>query len=180
MAHRKSIRVSPDEERLLTTMYYEALVPSDQYSRRPGFLRRFTAVWNEATGRSDSPGELVHWIVTRRKRPKGRPGRLEALGEGHKCMRSPGQDALTPEQWEVLDDLYRELNVGSDNFVFDEALADRLVEMFFERTGVHIPAILLVAALIARRKDGFLGRLDPNDPGGEDRDLGFGDIDEVA
>lgn len=180
MARRKSMRLTPDEERLLRTMYYEALVPSDQYARRPGFLRRFTAVWNEATGRSDTPEELTHWIVTRRKRPHGRPGRLEAIGDNHKRLRSPGRDVLTPEQWEALTEAYRELNVASDNFVFDAELRRQLELRFVELTGEHVSATVLVAALITLRKEGFLGRLAPDDPGGEERDIGFGDIDQVG
>lgn len=177
MAQRKTIDLSPDEERLLSTMYYEANVPRDQYPRRPGFLRRFAGVWNEATGRSDSGEELLHWIMTRCKRPKGRAGRLEALGEGHKRMQSPGQDVLTPEQWEALEEIYRAINIGSDNYLFDADLRKQLVQQFLEQTGVHVPDTTLVAALIARRKDGFLSHICPID---EDRDLGFRDIDDVG
>lgn len=177
---RKTIKLEPDEERLLRTMYYGALVPTDQYSRRPAFWRGFTAIWNNATERDDSREEVLHWLVTRRKRPHGRSGRLEAIGESHKRLCSLDPDVLTKEQWETLAKIYREINVGSDNFVFDVKLSKRLVELFLESTGEHVPATTLVAALIARRKDGFLGHIDHSGLSSKDGDIGFGDIDQVA
>ncbi len=171
MTLRRSITLSPDEEHLLRTMYYEARIPTDQFQRRPRRWRQFVAVWNEATGRDDSPEEILHWLVTRRKRPHGRPGRLEAIGEGYKRLRSPGADILTGEQWEVLDAIYVEMGVGSDNFVFDPDLKRGLVREFLRRTRVHVPATKLIAALVARRKGGFLARIN---------DMGFRDIDQVG
>lgn len=171
MTLRRSITLTPDEEQLIRTMYYEARIPTDQYPRRPRRWRQFVAIWNEATSRDDSPEEVLHWLVTRRKRPDGRPGRLEAIGGDHKKLQSPGAEILTEEQWEVLDAIYVEMGVGSDNFVFDPELKRRLVREFLRRTRVHVPATKLIAALIARRKGGFLARID---------DLGFRDIDQVG
>jgi len=179
-SYRKSISLSPDEERLLRTMYYEAQIPTDQFPKRQREWSRFTAVWNQATGRNDSKEELLHWMVTRRKRGKDRPGRLEAIGPEHQRLRSPGTSMLSSEQLEVLDQVYQDLRVASDNFVFDRDLAKDLAREFAERTGEGFSATALVAALIARRKDGFLGRLGPDGGPGEERDIGFGDIDQVA
>lgn len=170
---RRSISLSPDDEVLLQTMYYEANIPTDQFARRPRRLREFVRVWNEGTGRNDSPEEVLHAMITRRKRPKDRPGRLEPLGPKHKRLRSPGADILTEEQWIVLDAIYLDLGVGSDNFVFDPDLKRQLVDEFLRRTRDHIPATKLVAALVARRKGGFLSRI-------SEGDVGFRDIDEVA
>tara|TARA_R110002167_G_scaffold311984_1_gene517370 strand:- start:527629 stop:527895 length:267 start_codon:yes stop_codon:yes gene_type:complete len=86
---------------------------------------------------------------------------------------------LSVDQWDALHDIYRELNVGSDNFVFDADLRIRLVSMFLDKTGVHMSETFLVAALISRRKEGMLRPLGA-DLDDDIRDIGFGDIDLIA
>lgn len=176
-ARRKSIRLSPDEDQLLRTLHRQSGVPDGQFPQRPKFWRQFTNVWNEATDRRDTPEDILHYIMTRRKRPKGRPGRWDAFGDDYKPLPCPEPDTLTPEQWEVVEAIYVEMKVGADNFLIDRELRSELLRRFVARTGAHVPELLFTAALVARRKGGFL----PKTGGGiSDTDMGFGDINEVA
>ncbi len=172
---RKSIRLDKDEDRLLRTLHRQSGVPDGQFPQRPRFWRQFTNSWNEATGRSDTPEEVLHYIMTRRKRPKGRRGRWAPFGDEYKRLAVPEPDILTPEHWEVVDALYVEMGVAADNFLVDRDLRRELLRRFVSRSGAHVPELLFAAALIARRKGGFL----PKTETGES-DMGFGDIGEVA
>ncbi len=171
---RQSIRLMPDEDQFLRTLHRQSGVPDGQFPQRPSFWSRFTATWNEATGRTDTKEEVLHYIMTKRK--KGLWFRFDG---DHKRMSTPEFNLLTPEQWEVVDGIYAEFGVAADNFLVDSDLRKQILAMFMERTGEYISELTFVAALVARRKGGFLPKTDPGHlpPDGE---LGFGDIGEVA
>jgi len=175
---RKSIRLSPDEDQLLRTLHRQSGIPDGQFPQRPRFWTRFTEVWNEATGRNDSPEEILHYIMTRRKRPMGRPGRWEPFGSDYERLRTPEPSLLTGEQWEVVDALYVEMGLGADNFLIDTDARAELLKRFAARTGEHLSDLLFVAAMIARRKGARLPKIGQSSDG--EGDVGFGDIDEVA
>lgn len=174
---RSSIRLSPDEDQLLRTLHRQSGIPDGQFPQRPRFWHRFTEIWNEATERDDSPEEILHYIMTRRKRPHGRPGRWEPFGPDHKRLRNPEPDLLAPEQWEIVNEIYVEMNLGADNYLVDAAARTDLLKRLAARTGEHVSDLVFVAALIARRKGGLL----PKTGTGADRtDIGFQDLDEVG
>lgn len=169
---RKAIRLTPDEHRLLSTLHRQSGVPDGQFPQRPKFWRQFTSTWNSATGRNDSPEDVLHYIVTQRKQA------LWFRFEGdHKRLSVPEPDILTPQQWEVVNALYVEMGVASDNFLFDRDLRRELLKRFVARTGAHVPELLFTAALVARRKGGLLPKTETGEGEG---DIGFGDINEVA
>jgi hypothetical protein len=109
--------------------------------------------------------------MTRRKRPASRPGRWEPLGPNHQRLACPGSDTFTSEQWAVVDELYLQHDVAADRLLVDETSRAELVTKFVARTGVHVPELLFMAALVARRKDGLLPKLE--------KDVGFNDFDAV-
>lgn len=181
MTSPKSSRLKPDEEKTLASLYYEAKIPRDQYQFRQNDLLELTESWNSATARSDSAEELLQLIITRCKRPKGRPNRLEAIGEDRQRLRSPGTHALTRDEKAVLIQVYHDLGYASDEYVVNHELASRLVEEFFQKTGTYFSAKLLVATLVFLRKEGILGKLDRHsDDEDDDTDIGFRDIDQVG
>lgn len=176
---RKSIRLSPDEDTLLRMLHRQSGIPDGQFPQRPRFWRRFTDVWNEATDRSDSPEEILHYIMTRRKRPRGRPGRWEPFRDDYQRLRSPEPDVLSDEHWAVVDELYIEIGISADALLVDAAARSDFLTRFVARTGEHIPDLFFVAALVARRKGGMLPKTGRgHDEGGED--IGFRDIDMVG
>ena len=176
---RMSIRLSPDEDKTLRVLHRHSGIPDGQFPQRPKFWRRFTDVWNEATDRSDSPEELLHYIMTRRKRPRGRPGRWEPFGDDYKPLKCPQPDVLSEEHWAIVDQLYVELGISADSLLVDAAARQDFLTRFVARTGEHVPDLLFVAAIVARRKGGLLPKTGrAGSEGGED--IGFGDIDMVG
>lgn len=172
-AKRKSIRLTFEEDQLLRTLHRQSGVPDGQFPQRPKFWRQFTNAWNAATGRTDTPEDVLHYIMNKRKNA------LWFRFEGaHKPLPVPEANMLTTEQWEVVDAIYAEMGVAADNFLVDRALRTQLLRRVIARTGVHIPELLFTAALIARRKDGWLPKVPP--PSGPDSGMGFGDIDQVV
>lgn len=168
---RKSMRLTPDLDHFLRTLHRQSGIPDGQFPQRPTFWRSFTNAWNEATGRDDSPEDILHYIMTQRKR--GLWFRFEGA---HKPLPCPEYTLLTDEQWAVVDAIYIEMGKGADNFLINRELRTELLRRFVARTGTHIPELLFTAALIARRKGGWLPKVPPTPDG----NVGFGDIDEVV
>lgn len=170
---RKAIRLFPHEIQLLKQLYFEFRVPSDQYRRRPDELSRFVDSWNGLTGRSDAPGEILHYIITQRKQKK-----WVTFDGDHKRLRSMPADFLSPDEWGHLRAIYNRLlatqEIGSDNLQYDDGLADRLAKDFAKLANRVVPGQLLFAAIMARRKRGEWEKLPKK------TDCGFGDIDEVS
>lgn len=176
---RLSIRLSPAEDSFLRTLHRQSGVPDGQFPQRPKFWRRFTDVWNGATDRADSPEELLHYIMTRRKRARGQPGRWEPFGDDYKPLKSPPPDVLSEEQWAIVDQMYAEKDVSADSLLVDATARKEFLLEFVARSGEHVPDLLFVAAIIARRKGGLLPKT--GSAGSEDgADIGFGDIDMVG
>lgn len=171
---RKSIRLSPDEDSLLRTLHRQSGIPDGQFPQRPRFWRRFTDVWNEATDRSDSPEEILHYIMTKRK--KGLWFRFDG---DHSRLKSPEPDVLSKEQWEVVDELYVEIGISADALLVDASARTAFLKRLAAKTGEHISDLLFVAALVARRKGGMLPKTGGGPDGGGD-DIGFRDIDKVG
>src|SRR4051812_44404072 len=95
---RKSIRLSPDEHDALSQLYTVFGIPSDQYAKRPDDLGRFVNHWRNLTERSDSSGELMHYIKSRRKK-----GRWVTFDGKHERLQANSEEALTIEQWAALE-----------------------------------------------------------------------------
>lgn len=169
---RHSLRLLPHEDELLRTLYREFDIPTDQYPQRPDDLGRLVGTWNNLTGRKEQGPDVLHYMITRRKK-----GNWERLG------RDAGQGFARPridftiEELKHLDAIHEELQIASDNFALNGELAERLQREFARRTGKIIPSMILAAAMINRRKAGALATLKPRS---DNQDLGFSDINEVA
>lgn len=175
MTRRSTIKLSPDHDLFLRRHHRQSGVPDGQFPQRPVFWRRFTDQWNAATDRDDTPEEVLHYITTRRKRPRGRPGRWDPFGDDYLKLKGPEESLLREKEWKIVADIYLTFDEGSDNMLYDTELRTRFLLEFANRTGRHLPPLLFTAALVARRKDGKLPTLNT-----KDGDLGFGDMDEIA
>jgi hypothetical protein len=169
---RRTLRLLPHEDALLRTLYREYDTPTDQYPQRPEDLQRLVDNWNNLTGRAEAPADVLHYMISRRKKAN-----WERLG------RDAGRDfalqklVLTKEEFKHLDTIHEELQIASDNFALNPDLAEKLQREFARRTGRVLPPMMLAAAMISRRKAGALATLKPSR---DDQDLGFSDIDEAA
>lgn len=169
--NRRCIRLSPDENNLLRTLHKQSGVPDGQFPQRPSFWREFTDTWNEATGRNDSPEELLHYIVTQRKQAK-----WFRFDGDYERLATPSFDLLSDEEWKVVETIYVDMGHAADNFLYDGELRSELLARFIQRTGRHIPDLVFSAALIARRKRGWLPKTESRDH----NSIGFSDLDDVA
>lgn len=170
---KKSIRVPDYQCDLLQHLYLEFGIPSDQYKRRPKERAQFTTRWNDLSERNDSPEDLLHFIVTRRKNKQ-----WVTFGGTHKRLESMPDDFLSRKEWKQLEMAF--VNVvsskgkGSDNLVFDTNLSKELAKAFALLSGRIINAGLLTAAIEAKRKRGEWVTLPKN------ADRGFDDFDQAA
>jgi hypothetical protein len=169
---RRSLRLLPHEDKLLRTLYRQFNIPTDQYPLRPDELTRLVHMWNSLTGRNESAPDLLHYMVTRRKKSQ-----WERLGRNAGRDFSPLQVPLTDEDLKQLDEIHEELQIASDNYALDPEAGQRLQREFARRTGRVVPPMILAAAMITRRKAGALATLRPKSDEG---DLGFSDINQVG
>jgi hypothetical protein len=169
---RPTFRLQRDEDESLRALYREFDVPTDQYPHRPDDLNRLVSAWNQLTGRSESPSDVLHYMITRRKK-----GQWERLGRNAGGNFQRPQVEFSEEEIAHLDAIHEELQVASDNYAINPEAARRLQEEFARRTGRIVPPMLLAAAMVGRRKAGALATLKPKS---DDQDLGFSDIDQVA
>lgn len=169
---RQSLRLLPHENEVLRTLYREYDIPTDQYPQRAEDLNRLVENWNNLTGRKEGAPDVLHFMITRRKK-----------GEWEKLGRNAGKDFSRPtvefseEELKHLDAIHEEFQIASDNFALDAKLAEKLQKEFARRAGRIVPPMILAAAMINRRKAGALATLKPKS---DDQDLGFSDINEVA
>lgn len=173
MATRRcTLRLQKDEEASLRALYREFDIPTDQYPHRPDDLQRLVSAWNDLTGRSESAPDVLHYMITRRKK-----GEWERLGRNAGGDFQPPQVTFTEEEIKHLDAIHEELQVASDTYAIHAEAATRLQQEFARRAGRVVPPMILAAAMIRRRKAGTLATLKPKS---DDQDLGFSDIDQVA
>ena len=170
MFQRKCIRLSIDQDQVLRSLHRDSGIPDGQFVQRPRFWISFTQLWNDATGRSDSPEEVLHYIMTKRKK-----GKWFRFGTEHEKLPNPEPDLFSVEQWAILDDIYKELGIGADNFLFDSGQRDEMFRRFVARTDVQISPLLFSAAIVARRKAGNLPKTESGNGA-----RGFNDMDDVA
>jgi hypothetical protein len=169
---RQALRLLPHEDELLRTLYKEFNIPTDQFPQRPDELMGLVGAWNNFTGRAESAPDVLHYMVTKRKK-----GKWERLGQGAGDGFTPTSVQFTEEEYKHLDAIHEDLQIASDNFALNAELANKLHEEFARRTNRIVPPTILAAAMIRRRKAGALATLKPK---AHDQDLGFRDIDEVA
>src|SRR5689334_6771293 len=115
---RKSIRVFDHERTLLVKMYLARKIPLEQYESRAGALDSLTEEWRGLTGRTDSPGDVFHYMRNERKCKRW----VRFDGEH---LRTPPKPVFTADECEILDQVYADLvakngGAGSDNVAYDD------------------------------------------------------------
>ena len=169
---RRSLRLQPNEDELLRTLYRDFNIPTDQYPQRPNDLVLLVDTWNNLTGRSECAPDVLHYMITRRKKKQ-----WERLGRDAGKDFTPVMISFTKDELAHLDAIHEELQIASDNYVLNSDAADRLQQEFARRAGRIVPSMILAAAMIGRRKAGALATLKPKST---DQDVLFSDIDKVA
>ncbi len=174
---RFSLRLQDHEDALLRTLYREFNITIDQFPQRPTDLMEFVNTWNNLSGRDDTGPDLLHYMISRRKDNKGARKGWEKLGRDAGGEFKRPQVDLTAEELAHLDAIHEEFQIASDNYALNSELAKKLQDEFARRANRIVPAMILAAAMISRRKAGTLATLRPK---ATDQDLGFSDIDQVA
>jgi hypothetical protein len=153
MVRKKTIPLSTVEVDLLKHLYLAFGYPSDQYKRRPTEKARFVRRWNNLSERSDSEGDLLHFVITKRKNSQ-----WVTFDGNYKELESMPDDFLSPQEWTYLEEAYIEVlvskNLGSDNIAYDPKLAQEIGVAFARRSARAIHAPLLLAAIEEKRKRG--------------------------
>ena len=161
--------INTDDKETLKFLYGRQKIPTDQYKRRPEALRKLTDRFNSLTERNDKADDLLHFMISQRKQ-----GKWPKLGTAHKKLARVPLDLMAAEEWKILDEIYLDMNVGSDNYAYNVELRRELARRFSASAGRLLPARTLCAALERRRKEGSLPRLS------DKPEIPFGDIDAVA
>ena len=168
---RKTLALQKCEDELLRTLYREYDIPTDQYPHRPEDLQRLVEAWNCMTARNESESDLLHYMISRRKKKK-----WEKLGPNAGKDFQKQDVSFSNDDNRHLDAIHEELQVSSDAYALNPEVAKRLQDEFACRTGRILPSMTLAAAMIKRRKGGALATLRPKSDNGP----AFSDIDQVA
>ena len=156
----------PDVEKpVLEQLYIAHGVATDQLRRIPEVLLEITQSFNHITGRDLDPGLVLRYMFNRRKQadwPK--------LGATARSFDSVLNE-LSPSQTETLRQIYMDLDIPSDQFLFRPDLTRKIENRFHGLAGERIPGYTLVAAIVAKRKRGLWVKI---------REEAFGDISHLA
>jgi hypothetical protein len=142
------MKLSPEKKLCLEELYCHYTTATDQLKRSPVVLSRITAAFNNMTGCDFDSGTLLRYMVNRRKN-KDWP----CLGDRAQRL-APLTSVLTETQLTILEAIYVERDVTSDEYLFNPAFAKALVNEFAKRAGVIVPAATLISVIFAKRKRG--------------------------
>jgi hypothetical protein len=144
------MRLKPEDKSCLEELYLHYAVPTDQLKRNSIVLGRITAAFNRLTGRDDEAAELLRYMINRRKNADW--PRLENRAKRF----SSAMKELLDGEVHVLVGAYVGIDVPLDEYLLRDDLGARLAEGFTRATKRTLPTSILVAALMAYRKRGFL------------------------
>ena len=163
---RSCIRLNRIEHETLARLYVGKRIATDRYMHQSNDLRDVTDAFNGLTGRSDAPGDILHYMQTKRRRK----GLWPTLDGTHIRLPVVLGRLVDDEHKEVLKKLYTELGEGPERFVHHRDLGAKLEQRFFEETGTHRRAYVLATAMMELRKQGELPKLDQTNRGFDDFD----------
>src|SRR4051812_5351379 len=92
---RRVLRLRAHEHEALKQQYVAWGIPIDQFEARPDELRDFADDFNTLTGRTDSAGDILHYMRTQRKLANW-------IKLGKNAKPSPPKPSLSAEETEVL------------------------------------------------------------------------------
>lgn len=153
---RKCIRLNPIEHDTLARLYVERQIATDRYMHRPDALADLTAMFNALTGRNDKPGDILHYMQSKRRHK----GKFPTLNGSHVRLPVVLGRLVDDDHIEVLKGLFAEFRVGVERFVQDDELARALARRFMQITGVRKRGYVLATAMLELRKRGDLPKLD--------------------
>ena len=142
------MKLALDQKLCLQELYILHAVATDQLHRAAGVLARITTTFNAMCDTAYDAETLLRYMINRRKNrdwPK--------LGPRARTF-EPAYLLLTDHQIKVLEDIYVNLDIPSDEYLFSPDFARSLVKEFGERTGTIVPAATLIAVIFAKRKRG--------------------------
>ena len=169
---KQKLKLNREEDYLLRILYRQFKVTTDNLPRLPDVLDELVRTWNNLAGRSDSAPEVLHYMMTRRKKKQ-----WEKLGRKSQPRTDVEFARFEDDDWAHIDSIYEDLQIASDNFALDQDVGKKFADEFARRTNKIVPPMLLAAAVVRRRKGAKLTTLKPKH---SDAELGFRDIDEVA
>lgn len=171
----KSLQLMEHEHDLLTKLYLQRKIPIEQFEQRTTELDNLVEEWNSSTGRSDSSGEVLHYMRTKRKK-----GRWVRFDGAH--LPQPAAPDFSADEIEALVAIYSEdiaaMGIGSDAIGYEDELRAKLVTEFARRTGRVMAAGDLVCKLTSLRKMGLLPKA-ADVPQVKPEDVGFEDINQA-
>lgn len=155
---REVLRAINQERSSLETLYLSVGVAIDQLGLRPLLLVRLTDLFNEAVQSEFRPGEILRYLLLRRKNSD-----WIRLGAIAKRM-TPLHCSLTLAELTALKVVYSKIDHPLDDYLLYPTLADRLALGFKVLTGVERDKWQLVGFAMYKRKIGewFCFTDDPN------------------
>lgn len=149
---RKPIKdlLDPEVEKpVLERLYVNFGVATDQLRRTPETLAQITSVFNRLTSRNLDSKMLLRYMINRRK-AKDWP----RLGTAARKLESV-LNLLNDSQLDVLRKIYLDLDVPSDELLFDPKLMQTIAKRFEGLSGTRINGPILISAIVAKRKRGL-------------------------
>jgi len=173
---KMSIRLNPAEREVLVALYLQKKFAVDRYQNRPNDLLDLTDSFNTLAGRSDPPGDILHYMRTQRK-----GGKWAQLGDQALKPKESYEESVTPEEHGLLEAIYVQLGrtyaKGNDSFAHEPQLMRELEKAFMAATGRYVYGGQLLAVLTSMRKNRQLETLDLREQGAG---AAFGDLDKAA
>lgn len=142
------MKLPDDQKSCLEQLYVQNAIPLCQLLRAPGVLDRIATSFNKLCDTKYEAGVLHRYMVNRRKNRD-----WPRLGKRARRFKS-AYKLLTDHQLKVLQDIYEQLDITSDEYLFSSEFGRMLVREFGKRTGAIIPTSTLVAVVFAKRKRG--------------------------
>lgn len=140
------MKLSPDQKLCLEELYLRHRVPTDQLKRAPTVLNRITSAFNGICDTAHEAETLLRYMVNRRKNQD-----WPRLGD--RAVRfPPAYQLLTDHQLKVLEDIYVNLDIPSDEYLFSPDFAKSLAKEFAKKSGTILPSPTLIAVIFAKRK----------------------------
>lgn len=174
---KKKISLSPHERDTLIKLYLKWRIPIGQFQRRPTELEAFMVEWRSLTGRTDTAGEVIHYMRNQRK--QGLWVTLEDM-----ALQAPPLACFTAEESELLVELFKK-NVtaageGSDVLDQEPEVAENIAKEFAKITGRVVAQNDITAKLTALRRRGTFPKVGRTvSHASPQPDLGFTDIDNT-
>lgn len=153
------------EKPVLEQLYVAHGVATDQLRRESHVLFQIRDSFNHLTGHHFDADTLLRYMFNRRKQSD-----WPTLGKSAKKLDSVLNE-LTPPQLAALKQIYLDLDIPSDEFLFDPKRTREIADRFQRFTETTIRGYVLVAVILAKRKRGLWVRI---------REDAFSDIAELA